>query len=146
MKKTWTSRLTRPSTTDSITPEPLSMVEALVKACLPKGMLTTRARWYLSREGAAAVAETLIVNISKSPRKSSALFPVTPHSGNTRSRFFCPQTSPAVYISKAAQSLKTEGYFVLEDILLDSTISRDIDLVLNFFASKFGAVGVNGSR
>jgi hypothetical protein len=41
--------------------------------------------------------------------------------------------------------LKTEGYVVLEDILLDSTISTDIDLVLNFFASKFGGVGVTAA-
>jgi hypothetical protein len=36
-------------------------------------------------------------------------------------------------------------YVVLEDILLNSTISIDIDLVLNFFASKFGGVGVTAA-
>jgi hypothetical protein len=56
---------------------PLSKVDALVEACLPESMLTTRARWYLSREAVTAVAETLTANISKSSRKSSALFPVT---------------------------------------------------------------------
>jgi hypothetical protein len=67
---------------------------------------------------------------------------MTPHSGNIRDRFFSPETSPSVYLSKAAHSLKTDVYVVLEDILLDSTISIDIDLVLNFFASKFGGVGL----
>ena len=123
-------------------PEPLSKVDPLVEACLPKSMLTTRARWYLSREVVSAVADTLAEIISNYTRKSFASFPATPHSGNIRSRFISPETSPAIYLSKAAQSLKTEGYVVLEDILLDSTISRDIDLVLNFFASKFGGVGV----
>jgi hypothetical protein len=41
--------------------------------------------------------------------------------------------------------LKTEGYVVLEDILLDSTISRDIDLVRNFFSSNFVGVGVTAA-
>jgi hypothetical protein len=126
-------------------PEPLTQVDALVEACLPRSMLTTRERWYLSREVVAVVAETLTANISKSSRKSVALFPVTPHSGNIRDRFFSPETSPSVNLSKAAHSLKTEGYVRLEDILLDSTISIDIDLVLNFFASKFGGVGVTAA-
>jgi hypothetical protein len=131
-------------------PEPQSKKDASVADYLPRSMLPTRAGFYLCKSDVDTVSEALAAKISEMSYSTSKTFAsdyaVLEERASVRRQFSREHTASAVYLSNAAQALKTEGYVVLDEILLGTSIAKDLDSVLNFFASQFGGAGVTAPR